>query len=936
MSAGGLQPYPGSSTTLSATFQSSGNANVNAYGTLIANVSEASADVLSIVVDAASTSGNQTMPYVVPDAVFARPAMRDRATMGSRLRVQASSGSDLLTVTDINTNEKVFAVSNLEFGVGHLRFTSGTDVVSTFLSGYGERDFAYFINNATLNGAQSDVLSDWNTDNGTPWKKPMYGVHPVVFAAKPTSALFYAIVFMNSHAQQLVMDRDAGLTFFAIGGRLDAFVIRGDTMLDVVRSYHQFVAGRPYMPPYWSLGTHQCRWGYKTLSDIEQVVANYTAAGIPLEVMWSDIDYMYKFRVFTTDPDRYPMPALAAFIEKLHNEGRKYVQIIDPGVAQALNYSTYDSGIQSNVYVTQRDGTTPLVNVVWPGWTVFPDFTSDRVGDWWKGQMVEYMQTKNIDLDGVWLDMNEVASFCQGQCDVPVGTPWTFNWLNADFNVLTETVCRGNCSVVNSWENWPAETPLTNGFNLTTKTLDLTGITSLGKYYDTKAFYGLMECKQSHRGLLEMRPTKRPFLLTRASFIGSGQYTSHWTGDNEATWEARGGGIKDSIQACLGANLWGISQVGADIGGFFGKPEQQLLTRWTQLGSFYTFTRNHHGLDTSPGSEPYRWDAAAVATMRDAYLWRYRLLPFFYTLLMDSHLTGGPAMRHPTMNFPTDAAAYHETYSFFLGDSMLVAPVVDEDATSVTTYVPAGVWYRLRPAWTDAAVIVGPAKHVLSSAVYNDQIPVLVAAGTVIPQHTTPALTVKDTRASGISLLCLLDANGLAAGHLFVDSAESAPTAADATLAYRLDVQCAANLQGGVISVSATNPSAHRPTDAPVPTGGARFSIRFFEVVSRIDVSGMVVNGQKLSSGACSVVNNTLTCTLPDGVDASQPLEVAWGERANSVADAHDDTVHISKAGLVAALVGGAVLGAIAAAVIMHLRAASNSRRNNEDYSRVQ
>lgn len=926
----------GSSTTKTATLSGT-SSNPNAYASLRVNVSEVNPDVLSVLIGAEGLNGNQTTPYTVPDAVFTRPPLAPASTMGTRLAVATASGADLLRVTDVATGEKVFAVSALEYGVGHLRFTSGSDVVSTFLSGYGEHDFAYFINNATLKGQQSDVLSLWNTDNGTPWKKPMYGVHPVIFAAKPTSALFYAIVFMNSHAQQLVMDRSNGLTFFAVGGRLDAFVIRGDSMLDVVKSYHSFVAGKPYMPPYWSLGTHQCRWGYHTLSVIEEVVANYTAAGIPLEVMWSDIDYMDKFRVFTTDPQRYPMPALASFIEKLHDEGRHYVQIIDPGVAQAKNYSTYDSGITEKVYVTQQDGTTPLVNVVWPGWTVFPDFTADRVGDWWKGQMVEYMETKNIDLDGVWLDMNELGTFCAGQCDVPVGTPWTFPWLNANFTKLHYEVCLGNCTVVDSWKNWPTENPLTNGWDMTTKTLDMTGITSMGRYYDTKTFYGLMECKQTHRGLLEMRPTKRPFLLTRASFIGSGQYTSHWTGDNSATWEARTGGIKDSIQACLGANLWGIAQVGADIGGFFGTPQQELLTRWTQLGSFYTFTRNHHGLDTSAGSEPYRWAPEAVGTMRDAYLWRYRLLPFFFTLLMDAHLTGGPAMRHPTMNFPNDAAAYHETYSFFLGDAMLVAPVVDEGATSVTTYVPAGNWYRLRPTGTDAEVITGPSTQTLSSAIYGDQIPVLVAAGTALPLHSTPMLTVKDTRQSGVSVLCLLNADGVATGQVYIDSADSLPSAADAATAFGLGIQCSANHDGGTVSVVPLRPGATRPSDAPLPqSGGANFAVRFLAPLAALDLSGMVANSVKVDDSSCAYANNTLTCSLPAGMDASQVLEVSWGNRAASVARAHDDgKVHITTVAFVGALVGGAVLGAMAGALLMHLKEGGSVSRDADNYGPV-
>ncbi|CAE7661056.1 unnamed protein product [Symbiodinium microadriaticum] len=156
------------------------------------------------------------------------------------------------------------------------------------------------------------------------------------------------------------------------GGVLDLYIFAGPSPADVVKQYLE-VVGKPAMMPYWSLGFHNCRWGYENVQYVADVVANYSAAEIPLETQWMDIDYMDAYLDFTLDPVNFPESQMSSFVNNLHANNQRFVPIIDPGIyVRDQQYDAFTEGLRQNVFVMDMTGVNPYLGQVWPGPTYFP------------------------------------------------------------------------------------------------------------------------------------------------------------------------------------------------------------------------------------------------------------------------------------------------------------------------------------------------------------------------------------------------------------------------------------------------------------------------------------------------------------------------------------------------------------------------------------
>ncbi|KAM7067900.1 lysosomal alpha-glucosidase isoform 1-T2 [Molossus nigricans] len=586
----------------------------------------------------------------------------------------------------------------------------------------------------------------WNRDIAPTPGVNLYGSHPFYLVLED-GGLAHGVFLLNSNALDVVLQPSPALSWRSTGGILDVYVFLGPEPKSVVQQYLD-VVGRPFMPPYWGLGFHLCRWGYSSTAVTRQVVENMTRAGFPLDVQWNDLDYMDARRDFTFNKDGFgDFPAM---VRDLHQGGRRYVMIVDPAISSSGppgSYRPYDEGLRRGVFITNETG-QPLIGKVWPGPTAFPDFTNPEALDWWQDMVAEFHA--QVPFDGMWIDMNEPSNFVTGSVD---GCP------DSDL------------------EN-PPYVPGVVGGTLRAATICASSRQFLSTHYDLHNMYGLTEALASHRALVKARGT-RPFVISRSTFAGHGQYAGHWTGDVWSSWEQ----LSSSVPETLLFNLLGVPLVGADVCGFLGNTTEELCVRWTQLGAFYPFMRNHNDLHSLP-QEPYRFSEQAQRAMRTALGLRYALLPHLYTLFLRAHARGDTVARPLFLEFPEDPRTWTVDRQLLWGEALLITPVLEAGKVEVTGYFPSGTWYDLQAVPVAAlGSLPSPPPAPVRSAIHSegqwvslsaplDTINVHLRAGHIIPLQG-PALTTAESRKQPMALAVALTSRGEARGELFWDDGES-------------------------------------------------------------------------------------------------------------------------------------------------------------------
>lgn len=275
---------------------------------------------------------------------------------------------------------------------------------------------------------------------------------------------------------------------------------------------------------------------------------------------------------------------------------------------------------------------------------------------------------------------------------------------------------------------------------------------------------------RSNRGFKEISRDygDRPFVLSRAFFSGTQRLGPIWTGDNSAEW----GHLQASVPMLLSLGVAGLPFSGADVGGFFGNPDAELLTRWYQLAAYYPFFRGHAHIETKR-REPWLFGEDATRRVREAIRARYRLMPYLYTLFARANATGEPVMRPLFWEFGDDEAVFDNQEEFLVGPGLLVAPALHQGAAAVPVTLPGrGLWHSLDSGRAYDAALEGDRLHV-ASADLDALPPTYLRGGHAITMRERPRRSTAAMRGDPVTLVLGLDRAGVAGGELYLDDGRS-------------------------------------------------------------------------------------------------------------------------------------------------------------------
>jgi alpha-glucosidase len=548
---------------------------------------------------------------------------------------------------------------------------------------------------------RDEAFSNWNTDayRFQESTDPIYKSIPFFITYR--AGLSSGILLDNTWRTNFDFGKQfpGVYSFGAVDGPLDYYVIYGPSAKQVVKTY-AWLTGTAPLPALWTFGFQQSRYTYVPQSRVIEVANRLRADHIPADAIYLDIGFQEKNRPFTVD--RTLFPDFAGMVAELKANHFHVVTITDLHIAKLPDhhYFPYDSGMAGDHFVKNPDGSV-YTGVVWPGPSVFPDFTRKETRAWW-GTLYQPLIKDGV--AGFWNDMNEPSVFDSPTKTIPLDV----------VHCIDEP-----------------------GFSKREATH--------GEIHDV---YGMENSRATYEGLRALDPGVRPFVLTRATYAGGQRYAATWTGDNSSSWNH----LRMATPMIENLGLSGFAFAGADVGGFAGTPPSDLLTKWLEIAAFQPIDRDHTELGTGD-QEPWVGGPEQEAIRRRFIEARYRLMPYLYTLAEDASRTGLPMVRPLFLEFPDAAPDKHPididtsaAGEFLLGrDLLIAAPAFPGELDRYQVEFPSEDWYNY---WTGEKVSqpagkggpAGPTETVANQVWLKttmqpalDTLPVFARGGSILP-----------------------------------------------------------------------------------------------------------------------------------------------------------------------------------------------------------
>ncbi|OLN93241.1 Glucosidase 2 subunit alpha 2 [Colletotrichum chlorophyti] len=495
-------------------------------------------------------------------------------------------------------------------------------------------------------------------------------------------------------------------------GIFDVFVFLGPLPRDVSKQYTE-LTGTTAMPQEFSLGYHQCRWNYISDDDVKDVNRYFNKYNIPYDVIWLDIEYPVGKKWFTWDDDKFMDPI--GMGKALDQYGRYLVAIIDPHIKNEDGYEIHEQITSKGLTILDKNS-KPFEGWCWPGASHWIDCLNPKAVEWWKGLFPYKTFKGTMENTFIWNDMNEPSVFNGPEVTMPKDNIHYGGWEHRDIHNL----------------------------------------------------HGMVVHNATYQALLSRKDNelRRPFVLTRSFYAGSQRLGASWTGDNEASW----GHLAASTPMMLSQGIAGFPFTGADIGGYFGNPEPDLMARWYQAGAFHPFFRGHAHIDARR-REPYLLAEPFRSIITVAIRLRYTLLPSWYTAFFHAYRDGSPIIRPMFWTHPEEVTGFAVDDQFFVGSTgLLHKPVVEKDKESVDILIPDDEVYYDYFTYEKLATQRG--QHFTKDAALH-QIPLVMRGGHIFARRDRPRRSSKLMRFDDYTLVVSISKDGKAEGELYVDDGDS-------------------------------------------------------------------------------------------------------------------------------------------------------------------
>lgn len=524
----------------------------------------------------------------------------------------------------------------------------------------------------------------WNYDNPNHHEdtRSLYGSHNfIIICGKQTFGAFFdyagRMEFDIGYTKRSLMQIKPEKNDIAV------YIITGENEKDIVKQFRQLI-GRSYIPPFWAFGYGQSRWGYRNEQDIRTVAEKYKEAGVPLDSIYLDIDYMERYKDFTVDKERFP--DLKKLSDDMKLQGIHLVPIIDACVKIEDGYDVYEEGVKNNYFCKNAEG-KDFVGAVWPGRVHFPDFLQPEARDWFGRK---YAALTDLGIEGFWNDMNEPAIF------------YTEDRLADTCNEIKK-LTSGNMGI----NEYFAFTGMVAGLNGNKGDYDkfyhnVNG--KMVKHSEVHNLYGMNMTRSANEALRNICPHKRTLFFSRSSYIGAHRYGGIWQGDNKSWWSH----ILQSMQQLPALNMAGFLFTGSDTGGFGCDTTEDLMLRWLQYSLFTPLFRNHSA-DGTRLQELYQFDN--IASAAEMIKIRYALIPYLYSEFLKAALNDEMMFRPLAFDFPEDNTAKQAEDQLFLGNELMIAPIYKQNAQGRYVYLPEEMIMISMKSVNDYTAAVLPAGH---------------------------------------------------------------------------------------------------------------------------------------------------------------------------------------------------------------------------------